>query len=254
MTYLSFDPGQNHFSVRLERRYTCPLGMETVAQGKHVVEYTRTSHGTVTTSLMVSSVISILDYYLNLAGNVIDIAVIERQMEDNTAMIRLESVLISYFLMRYPKTFVVDISSKLKGDNLGAPKLKRPQLKRWGEEMAMVLALKRDDKWFLNYIREQVQGKKRSDYKIDDDTDNYIQLEAFCREAGYFLTPDRSVMPALEKFCREIGYQLSYFGIPLASGSNLCQVDGFQLVATGVVIHPATSGKRKIKKSSTQPF
>ena len=214
MTYISFDPGEDTFDIRVETRLRgdkhCS-SISTVAQGKHPINYTRvtseSSKGTCsasddihaaskstcstskgTCSVVVSSVIAILDSYMSWIPTP-DVALIERQMEVNTNMMILQTIIATYFILRHPAMFVVDISPKLKGDNLGAPaKMTRPKLKAWGIIKAEHLATLRGDNVFLKYISDQRVGKKKSEYKIDDDTDNYIQVEAFCVEVGYQTT------------------------------------------------------------------
>lgn len=192
MTYISFDPGEHTFDIRVETRLRgdkhCS-SISTVAQGKHPINYVRDNVSkSGTHSVVVSSVIAILDSYMSWIP-MPDVALIERQMEVNTNMMILQTIIATYFILRHPQMFVVDISPKLKGDNLGAPaKMTRPKLKAWGIIKAEHLATVRGDDTFLKYINDQRVGKKKSEYKIDDDTDNYIQVEAFCVEVGYQTT------------------------------------------------------------------
>jgi len=191
MTYITFDPGEYTFDVRVERRTRgangCCSRVETVEQHKHLVNYQReTIKGTGTASFFFSSVMSILeDYRKHLAE--LDIVIVERQMEVNTAMMVLQTAIVSYFLFHYPSALVVDISPLLKGDHLGAPAVHDyKQLKSWGVGRALALAEKRGDTLFLSYI--EAQRSSRGKHKLDDDTDNYMQAEAFCAEVGYQLT------------------------------------------------------------------
>ena len=200
MTWISFDPGEKNFDVRIEKRVynrfgtTCSA-ITTEEQARHILQLDRVqlkekSKIVRTVSYYFQDIIDTLDSYKNRLGN-LDIVVIEGQMDINNAMIYLQSSLITYFLINYPDAFVVEISSKLKGKNLGAPEgLSRPQLKRWNGEMALNLAERRGDKVFIEYIRMQTEGKKASEIKTDDDTDNYSQIEACCVEFGYQLTPE----------------------------------------------------------------
>jgi hypothetical protein len=114
----------------------------------------------------------------------------------------MQSVIIGYFLLTQPHVVVVEISPKLKGTRLGAPKLSRPSLKKWGIEKALYLADQRGDQVFIDYINNQeilaARSKKLGTnvkLKLDDDTDNYIQIEAFCVEAGYQLTKTKDAKP-----------------------------------------------------------
>lgn len=191
MTYITFDPGEYTFDVRVERRtrgVDCCLLVETVEQNKHRVNCQREAvKGTGTASFFFSSVTSILEEYRKHLSD-LDIVIVERQMEVHTGMMVLQTTIVSYFLLCYPGVFVVDISPRLKGDHLGAPAVHDyKQLKAWGVGRALALAEKRGDALFLSYIDSQRKGKK-SQWKLDDDTDNYMQAEAFCAEVGYQLT------------------------------------------------------------------
>lgn len=203
MTYISLDPGgkdkeDDTFSIRLERRHMgtgryCSL-IESMAQNKHALPFDRDIlKKDVTKSTLVAIVAALIDSYIDIIGCSPDIALIERQMEANTPMVRLEMILITYFLLRHPTTCVIEISSKLKGQNLGAPDLPHPKLKEWCGQKALWLAEKRGDKAFIAYIRSQTHdefGKARlkKDVKTDDDTDNLCQIEALCIEVGYQTT------------------------------------------------------------------
>jgi len=276
MTFISFDPGKISFSIRLERRHNVAPGslcskIESLAQSKHVLPYQRVSTRKGTKSTLISSVFEILDTYIRFAGGSVDIALIERQMEQNTSMMCLKTMIISYFLLRHPQIFVVEISSKLKGKNLGAPPgIDRPELKAWGEREAISLAQARGDNWFLTYIstmleiiekrkgrnlttappglktadERKARGEKealviaqqrgdpwfllyvttqltnKSEIKIDDDTDNLIQLEALCVEAGYSLTDRRVTLATVTLFQHK---------------NRLPAVAGIELVSTGKI-------------------
>lgn len=194
--YISFDPGQTNFTVRLESRTAnrakhgryCTT-IETLAQAKHTVTFQRVllDNKKATRCLSTIELVAVLDSYIEFYDKV-NIALVEGQMAINYNMMHMQSVIISYFLLKYPHIVVVEISAKLKGTNLGATNLNRTQLKKWGIEKARYLAEQRGDKFFLDYLDKQVKGKPKKDCKIDDDTDNYIQIEAFCVEVGYQLT------------------------------------------------------------------
>ena len=193
MTYITFDPGEYTFDVRVERRTrgttgTCSL-VETVAQNKHRINCQRdTITGTGTVSMYFSCVTSIIEEYRKYLDE-LDIVIVERQMEANTAMMVLQTTIVSYFLFQYPAAFVVDMSARMKGDHLGAPvKHTYDQLKAWGITRALALAAKRGDTVFIAYITAQRDAGGK--IKMDDDTDNYMQAESFCAEVGYQLSGD----------------------------------------------------------------
>jgi hypothetical protein len=189
MNYVSFDPGKKNFDIRFESRSDDSI--KTLQQAKYVIPYLRTKTWTGTSSEAVITVINILDSYSKLLKNT-HVALIEDQMCINNDMMYLMTIIITYFLCRYPKMLVVTVSSRLKGTNLGAPpKISRKELKAWGEYKAKALARSRGDVKFLNYLTAQSKGLPPSKVKIDDSTDNLIQIEAFCVEAGYRLTPHK---------------------------------------------------------------
>ena len=184
--YVSFDPGANNFDIRFESRRLD--GILTLKQAKYVIPFERTRISTGTKSRALTSILEILDSYEDLLRDT-HVALMEDQMCINNDMMYLMTAILTYFLCKYPKMFVVSVSSKLKGINLGAPpKLTRDQLKDWGEDEAKILAIARGDRKFLRYLEVQSIGKTPSQIKIDDSTDNLIQIEAFCIEAGYRTT------------------------------------------------------------------
>src|SRR5437868_13379376 len=133
-----------------------------MTQSKHKVtfqrEFLRGDTGG-TRCFSTSELIDILDSYTEYYPQV-NIALVEGQMAINFNMMHMQSVIISYFLMKQPHIVVVEVSSKLKGTNLGATDLNRQQLKKWGIEKAMYLAAERDDKYFIDYINKQKKAKK----------------------------------------------------------------------------------------------
>ena len=191
MDYISFDPGEKNFTIRLERRVRgkdkyCKEIL-TLEQAKIPISFQREIVGKGTKCFSTKQIIEALDKYEEYYADM-SVALIEGQMAINYNMMHLQGVLISYFLLKYPHIMVVEISSKLKGIKLGSPDLARHYLKKWSIDTAEQLAILRKDKVFLDYIAKQKAGKKKSEYKIDDDTDNYIQIEAFCIEVGYQIT------------------------------------------------------------------
>lgn len=193
MYYISFDPGEFNFDIRVEKRVSKEKNdycssIKTISQARYEIDYQRKKNGAGSNSRATLEVFEILNNYTKYFKKV-DIVLIEGQMESNRPMMHIQHTLICYFLAQYPEITVIEISSKLKGKCLGAPKdLTRHFLKKWSIEMGMKLAVARNDTKFINYIEEQTEGKKKSEIKIDDDFDNYTQIEAFCVQAGYRLT------------------------------------------------------------------
>jgi hypothetical protein len=181
MQYASFDPGEKNFAIRIERRYKSVVtnkcsSIKTLYQGKHIINYKKIKKSkTPTYCFTVSGIIDILDKYSEFYLNT-DIAIIERQMPVNGRMMRLQDVIISYFLLKYPDIVVITVSSKLKGTILETPR-NRTNLKQLSVTKSKYLAKKRKDNVYLEYIDTQI--------KPDDDADTLVQIEAFCRHVGY---------------------------------------------------------------------
>ncbi len=182
MQYIAFDPGEDNFDIRIEQRYMSQFGeycalIKTIKQTREKIVYQRSKSGTGTKSISTQCVIDILNKLSKYLDKT-DIVLIEGQMNVNNTMMHLQYTIISYFLITKPHIFVAEISSKLKTINLGnPPKMSYYKTKKWGERKAIELAKIREDKKFIKYIE--------SLDKIDDSTDNYIQIEGFCVEACY---------------------------------------------------------------------
>lgn len=206
MIIMSFDPGENNFDIRIEKRVSSKgekycSSITTVFQERLQINYKRKKYPLVggryyTTSESTRSIINKMDYlskYLHTTdsdGNIIsklDILIVERQMEINRYMMDMMHTLITYFLVKYPTSFVIEISSKLKSKNMGAPKLSRPKLKEWTADLAEDIAERRDDQVFLDFLSELI----KTGMDKYDSTDNLVMIEATCIEIGYPLTPKK---------------------------------------------------------------
>ena len=193
MHYISFDPGRKNFDLRIERRNMSQVGttcasIKTVIHQRLVVNYARSTHKAgafiYTTSESTLAIIAILDNVARLLEHV-DIALIEGQMDTNREMMHMQHTIITYLILRYPNIVVVEPSSKLKSKNLNAPpNLNRYHLKKWSVVAGKEYATLRGDKKFLRHLKEL----EALDIKLDDSTDNLLQIEAMCVEAGYQLT------------------------------------------------------------------
>ena len=178
MRYVSIDPGQNNFVIRIEKRIGSAVTklcsrVVTLEQDKHVINFEnkRTS--------WITELHSVLDGYSQYYPEV-DIALIERQMPINTRMKCMESVIASYFILKYPHIVVVDLSSKMKAKIFGADKLKHTELKKWSPKLANKLTRIRRDTKYTECIADRV--------KVDDDADSLVQIEAFVIYVGYAST------------------------------------------------------------------
>lgn len=184
---MSFDPGMINFAIRIEERRRSKKKIRTVLQAKHAIPYKREKVESYTQSHSTRNIIELLDSYSKEMKN-LDIVIVEGQMDKAREMMHLQHTLISYFLIKYPGVFLVEISSKIKGKNLGAGKLPRPKLKAWSIDKAVELSTVRKDKKFLEYYKQETEDKLKKDIKVDDICDTLIQIEAFCIEIGYQVT------------------------------------------------------------------
>lgn len=180
MTYVSFDPGQNNFVIRIEKRVGSIVGstctrIQTLVQDKHVISYESKTYWMLTLH-------EVLRTYSKYWSSV-DIALIEAQMHDNTRMKCMEAALISYFVLEHPDITVIELSPKLKGRMLSGKKMKSRELKQWSPTVASDLCkIRKDVKYAEILASREVQTKQ------DDDADTLIQIEAFCMFVGYKTT------------------------------------------------------------------
>lgn len=176
MTYVSIDPGQNNFDIRIEKRirsvarHKCS-SIRTLEQGKHIISYEDKK------TFWVLQLHRLLDGYAEHYQSV-DIALIEKQMPLNTRMKCMEAALQSYFMLKWPHIVVAEVSPKLKSKML-APgvAMTKTELKKWSPRMAAKLSEKRGDKAYFDLTAERG--------KMDDDADTLVQIEAFCIHVGY---------------------------------------------------------------------
>lgn len=195
LNFVSFDPGQKNFDIRLESRDRNAIVTRAHAKYDIPMKRSRTSIGTY--SEVITYIVGLLDSYSHFLGDT-HIALIEDQMNVNNGMMMVYTSIITYFVCRYPDMVVIAPSSKLKGKCLGAPDMTRHELKAWGVGKATRLALQRNDRVFLDFLDAMTAEIKRQKdsgvpaakikVKLDDSTDNYIQIEAFCTLVGYRTT------------------------------------------------------------------
>lgn len=176
MTYVSIDPGQNNFDIRIEKRIRSVVrhkcsSIRTLVQSKHIISYKDKK------TFWVLQLHRLLDSYAEHYQDV-DIVLIEKQMPINTRMKCMEAALQSYFMLKCPHSVIVEISPKLKGKVL-APgvAMTNAELKKWSPKIAAKLTEKRGDKAYFELTAERG--------KMDDDADTLVQLEAFCIYVGY---------------------------------------------------------------------
>ena len=175
MRYVSIDPGQDNFVIRIEKRVKSVVSskcsqVRTLEQDKHIISFkNKKSSWLVQLHIVLGSYSK---YYPD-----VDIALIERQLADNTKMKCMEAALASYFIIKWPNMVVVDLSPKLKTDIFAVEKMTYNQKKKWSPDIANKLTKKRGDTLY----NERIATRD----KIDDDADSLVQIEAFCIHVGY---------------------------------------------------------------------
>lgn len=180
---VSIDPAVKTFAFRMERRYANSR-VETVCMYKldfsNYENVNKTGGSTRIDPRILSNVLSFLNQMLPYMKDARIIA-LERQMSDNYKASRIFQHTLTFFMIMAP-TFtypcmVMDISAKLKGKMLGAPKnLNYNGLKSWGIDKALELLEMRGDTSGLEVIRYH-RGKSKT--KADDLADTVIQMEAW---------------------------------------------------------------------------
>jgi hypothetical protein len=192
MVVIAFDPGSANPAVRIEKRIASSISkhcstIETVNQSCVKIEYQRSgvnkTKGSPTISHCTTGIIDLLNDMTSDCGD-IDLVLIEGQMDINRPMMHFQYTVITYFLIKYPNTCVVEVSSKLKAKAFDVKCTSRNELKEWSIDNAIKLATKRNDKKFIAYIEPLI----KNNLKVDDHCDAYNMIEAFCIEVGYHIT------------------------------------------------------------------
>lgn len=180
---VSIDPAIKNFALRIEKRYRTNY-IETIYFVKvDFSQYGDVSESTGTTvinpqilSAATSLLISLLPFL-----NETRIVGIERQMAVNYKSSRIFQHILTFFLMavRSFKYYcvVMDISPKLKGKVLGAPKgLSYNGLKEWSINKSLEILSWRNDQIGIKIIMEH-RGKSKT--KADDLADTVNQIESW---------------------------------------------------------------------------
>ena len=200
---VSIDPAPKNFAIRIEKRYRTgyiePIYMETV----NFSQYGDASESTGTTVIDPRMIAAISHYILSLFPIMKESRIIgiERQLAKNYKATRIYQHLLTLFTMIIPffnyYCILIDISPKLKGKILGAPKgLNYNGLKKWGIEKSIELLTWRNDQWSLQLINHH---RGRSETKGDDLADTVIQMEAwFILVGGISTRPPQAVAPRFE--------------------------------------------------------
>lgn len=220
ITFASVDPATDNFAFRIERRYNDPFGgphcskIETCvfevsrfrreaelpdgtmeprsAKAKAAVRAATKKKKKsslvaepIKGKVKISHLYKDIENYLNRHREHLakcDILVIERQVVINYVAIRVQQHVIAYFSLNYPHVLVMDQSSTLKTQQLGAPPhLNKKGTKLWSIEEGRCLLQKRGDDLGLARL-------KATKNKLDDMTDTVVQVEAFCIAVGLPIT------------------------------------------------------------------
>jgi hypothetical protein len=193
---VSIDPAIKNFALRIEKRYRTSF-VETVYMVKvDFSQYGDVSESTGTTTIdprIIAAATSLFMQCLPLFQDT-RIVMIERQMAVNYKATRMFQHILTFFLMvvstfKYP-CIIMDISPKLKGRVLGAPKgINHAQMKAWGIEKALEILAWRNDQVAIQIIKQH-RGKSKT--KADDLADTIIQAEAwFILVGGVHTQPPR---------------------------------------------------------------
>lgn len=139
----AIDPALKNCAFRIERRryptggapVATPLSIETVLQEKH--DFTNTENHDAGPYVEATRVIARLSGYLSACQYI----VIESQMSFNHDMTRMGQHIIStlIFALRDAgvRPVIVEADPKLKSATFGAPRMKKPELKKWAAETAV---------------------------------------------------------------------------------------------------------------------
>jgi hypothetical protein len=181
---VSIDPAIKNFALRIEKRYRTGF-IETVFMTKiDFSQYGDVSESKGATTAVDPRILAAATSFLNSLLPVMQesrIVGIERQMAINYKSSRIFQHILTYFLImvttfRHP-CIIMDISPKLKGRILGAPKnIHKTELKAWGIVKALEISEWRQDKIATQIIKYH-KGKSKT--KADDIADTIIQMEAW---------------------------------------------------------------------------
>lgn len=206
---VSIDPAIKNFALRIEKRYRTSF-VETVYMVKvDFSQYGDVSESTGTTTIdprIIAAATSLFMQCLPLFQDT-RIVMIERQMAVNYKATRMFQHILTFFLMvvstfKYP-CIIMDISPKLKGRVLGAPKgINHAQMKVWGIEKALEILAWRNDQVAIQIIKQH-RGKSKT--KADDLADTIIQAEAwFILLGGVHTQPPRVMTFAPDPFTHSV--------------------------------------------------
>lgn len=180
---VSIDIGVKHFAIRIEKRYQNGSIVPIFFDKIDFTKYNQTSENTATTVINPEVLDAAHHFFQSLLPLLRESRIIgiERQLAVNYIGTRMFQHILTILLV-YVTTFkypcvIMDISPKLKGRLLNAPKgLKYIELKKWGIDKAAEILTARNDKESLNIL---MKHKGRSKTKGDDLADTVLQMEAW---------------------------------------------------------------------------
>ena len=188
---VSIDPGIKNFAFRIETRSN-QLGISTeyFHPKTEVFEKVSFSHHVTDENTGICNLYSELNKFLDQYEKwypTVHMVIVEKQMAINYKMVRLSQHVITYFhtkIMNMPYLpSILEVSSKLKTNELGAPKGLTPTgVKKWAIQKAYELLAIRSDETAIGLINETLISKK------DDLADTVIQIEAVFTYYGLPLT------------------------------------------------------------------
>lgn len=190
---VSIDIGIKHFAIRIEKRYANGTISPVFFAKIDFTTYGKVSEGNITTAINPQVLAAVLHFLQTLHPVLVESRLIgiERQLAVNYMGTRMFQHVLTILLIYVP-TFkypciIMDISPKLKGKMLGAPRgLKYVELKKWGIEKAREILLARGDKDSLQILLDY-KGKTKT--KGDDLADTILQMEAWHKLVGGITTP-----------------------------------------------------------------
>ena len=179
---ISIDPATKNYAIRMEKRYGntfIPLLFE---------KWTLDDEVTNNVNSVFTQLTSLLDKHIEIIQQC-NVVIIERQLPVNYRAVRISQHTLTYFLTRLQNknALIVEVDSKLKGKELGAPKgLKDKQLKVWSTERASQILNYRGDQ---ESIRILAKNKKK-----DDLSDTVCQIEGLFKHLKWNITEDKLVV------------------------------------------------------------
>ena len=185
---ISIDPGIRNYALRVESREIIPSqnSIRTIIFDKlHIKDKER-----YLTDDNIDSLYKLLSNFLNQYIDLFKtchLVIVERQLPHNYKATRVAQHTLTYFMIHLKNitpnlAMIIEIDSKLKGRELGAPNtLNERGIKQWSIEKARELMIKRKDYKGLDVLTKH---KK----KADDIADTLCQIEAFFSYNSWPLT------------------------------------------------------------------